>query len=615
MQFRKDINGLRAIAVIAVVLFHFNDSWMPGGFAGVDVFFVISGFLMTGIIFRGLEQKNFSIWTFYIARANRIIPALAVLCSVVLILGWFYLNPIDYKTLSIHAASSITFLSNIFYWRESSYFDAISHEKWLLHTWSLSVEWQFYIIYPLVLFVLNKYITNLWLKRCVLLGAALSFILCVVATYKWSTPAYYLLPTRAWEMMVGGVAYLYPLAVKNKYKKSIEWLGLILIFLSYFLISKENAWPGYLALIPVLGVYLIIQSNRNESFILNNIVLQKIGTWSYSIYLWHWPLVVVIYFYGLSSGLIYFGIVLSVFLGFISNKYVEGFRFDSDINSVVKLFKYKPFCMVSLIVFTSFCVFFSSGAMFRFNNDYEQKVINVQTAIDDWAYPLKGNLKVGNSELRYIEGSSDKNILFIGASHIEHTYPYVKSLASKYNVYYLTMAGCLVTESYVHPSWSCSNIQNYKDIMQSIKFEKIVTSFYLFPERLSSDIKFQDEELKLRGIEYDDFLNYAKKYSNEVFLILGEPVGEGFNPKLSLRHNLKSYITLEKAQSKYTIHRKALAKLNSLSDIVIIDPIDYLCTDICKVMDDNNIYFYKDSTHFRPWYAKTSLQYLDVVFK
>jgi peptidoglycan/LPS O-acetylase OafA/YrhL len=146
LQFRKDLNGLRAIAVVAVVLFHFNASWMPGGFAGVDVFFVISGFLMTGIIFRGIEQKNFSILRFYVARANRIIPALAVLCLFLLVFGWFYLTPLDYKALGKHAAGSMGFLSNFMYMRESGYFDAASREKWLLHTWSLSVEWQFYII-------------------------------------------------------------------------------------------------------------------------------------------------------------------------------------------------------------------------------------------------------------------------------------------------------------------------------------------------------------------------------------------------------------------------------------------------------------------------------------
>jgi peptidoglycan/LPS O-acetylase OafA/YrhL len=219
MQFRKDINGLRAIAVIAVVLFHFNASWMPGRFAGVDVFFVISGFLMTGIIFRGIEQESFSVLKFYVARANRIIPALAVLCLVMLVFGWFYLAPLDFKALGKHVSNSMFFLSNITYSRESGYFDASSHEKWLLHTWSLSVEWQFYIIYPLVLVALRKFMPLKAMKMVILFGTAFSFILCVFATYKWPNPAYYLLPTRAWEMMIGGVAYIYPFAIKDKLKK------------------------------------------------------------------------------------------------------------------------------------------------------------------------------------------------------------------------------------------------------------------------------------------------------------------------------------------------------------------------------------------------------------
>ena len=280
-KFRADINGLRAFAVIAVVLFHFNPSWVPGGFAGVDVFFVISGFLMTGIIFRGLEQNNFSILKFYVARANRIIPALAVLCLVLLIMGWFYLTPVEYRGLGKHVASSVSFLSNFMYWAEAGYFDAASHEKWLLHTWSLSVEWQFYIIYPIILVLLTKIFSTKAIKSMLVIGTILGFIFCVIATYKWPNPSYYLLPTRAWEMMLGGIAYLYPLTLRDNKKKILELVGLALIIGSYFFISSENLWPGYLAVFPVLGSFLIIQAQRNDSFITGNIVFQKIGSWSY----------------------------------------------------------------------------------------------------------------------------------------------------------------------------------------------------------------------------------------------------------------------------------------------------------------------------------------------
>ena len=134
---------------MAVMLYHFGVPGFTGGFVGVDIFFVISGFLMTAIIINGLENDRFSLWEFYLARTRRIIPALLVLCVFLLMLGFFWLPSIDFKILGTHAATVLTFVSNVKFWREAGYFDATSHEKWLLHTWSLSVEWQFYILLPL----------------------------------------------------------------------------------------------------------------------------------------------------------------------------------------------------------------------------------------------------------------------------------------------------------------------------------------------------------------------------------------------------------------------------------------------------------------------------------
>ncbi|PAR29085.1 acyltransferase family protein, partial [Vibrio metoecus] len=293
MKFRNDINGLRAIAVVAVVIFHFNANWLPGGFAGVDVFFVISGFLMTGIIMSGLEQGNFSILKFYVARANRIIPVLAILCFSLLVYGWFFLIPLDYGMLGKHVGSSMLFLSNIVYWNEIGYFDTASDEKWLLHTWSLSAEWQFYIIYPLVLITMKKFMPLKVMKLMVFIGMILGFILGAIATSKWPNPAYYLLPTRAWEMMIGGCAYLYPLSISDNKKKFLEFMGLTLIILSYLLMSSEVLWPGYLAFFPAFGSFLLIQAQRFDSPITNNFLLQFLGKCSYSIYIWHWPLVVL----------------------------------------------------------------------------------------------------------------------------------------------------------------------------------------------------------------------------------------------------------------------------------------------------------------------------------
>ncbi|MEZ8967909.1 acyltransferase family protein [Vibrio breoganii] len=368
MNFRYDINGLRAIAVIAVVLFHFNPSWVPGGFAGVDVFFVISGFLMTSIIFRGLENDNFNLFKFYVARANRIIPALTVLCLALLAFGYLFLPPIDYYALGKHALSSLGFFSNIIYWKESGYFDAASYEKWLLHTWSLSVEWQFYIIYPVVLMALKKLLSIENIKRFLVLGTLLGFAFSVVATIKWPNPAYYLLPTRAWEMMFGGLAFLYPISMGDQQKKLAEYLGLALIVISYAFISSNLAWPGYWALVPVLGAYLIIVADRQDSIVTNNLIFQELGKWSYSIYLWHWPIVAFVNRFKLDDKY-HLGIATSVLLGFVSCKFIERKMYISSALSLREMSKIFACTLMITIVFGAY-IFESNGIENRVRNEF-----------------------------------------------------------------------------------------------------------------------------------------------------------------------------------------------------------------------------------------------------
>ncbi|MHA1054434.1 acyltransferase family protein [Enterobacter mori] len=290
--FRKDINGLRAIAVLAVIIFHFNHEWLPGGFAGVDVFFVISGYLMTGIIFRGIEGNNLNIPKFYLARAKRIIPALLAVCVTILIVGWFFFVPIDYADAAKHALSSIFFVSNFVYWSEAGYFDAASLDKVLLHTWSLSAEWQFYILYPVILYLVSKIAGVAKTKKFVIATCIIGFIFCTYSTFTWAGASYFLLPARAWEMLLGGVAYVYP-SGRAAGKRWVECLGLALIILSYVFINDSTPWPGYMSAVPVIGAFLIIQSANQSSLITGNVALQYIGKISYSIYLVHWPVIVI----------------------------------------------------------------------------------------------------------------------------------------------------------------------------------------------------------------------------------------------------------------------------------------------------------------------------------
>ena len=323
MKFRADINGIRAIAVTGVVLFHFFPQFIPGGFTGVDVFFVISGFLMTEIIVNKVENNNFSLVSFYKARANRILPELLCMLCVILILGFFLATPLAYKALAKHALGSYIFISNLMYTLESGYFDVASHEKWFLHTWSLSVEWQFYIIYPLIIISLAK-IYSFSIKTIslvILFLTILSYLFSVCTTSIWPSAAYFCLPSRLWELTLGGLAYLYPWK-QNKEQSYLEILGFLLIIGSFFCLMEQSTYPGYLAALPTLGTFFIIQSSREKSVLTSNVICQKIGELSYSIYLWHWPLVVIIYSFALPNYCKIAFIGLSLVLGYLSNHYI-----------------------------------------------------------------------------------------------------------------------------------------------------------------------------------------------------------------------------------------------------------------------------------------------------
>ncbi len=398
---------------------------------------------MTGIIFRGLEQDNFSIMRFYVARANRIIPALAFLCVCLLIFGWFYLIPIDYLALGKHVGSSIGFLSNIVYWRESGYFDVASKEKWLLHTWSLSVEWQFYIIYPLLLVAMKRLMSIKAMKSCIVLGTIVGFIGCIIATYKWPHAAYYLLPTRAWEMMLGGIAYLFPWNLSDNRKKAIEWVGLSLILISYIFISEDNPWPGYLALLPVIGAYFVIQAHNEHSVFAKNKLLQYIGTWSYSIYLWHWPLVVAIYYFSLQKNFMYAGLLLSIACGYLSHKYIESLKF----HYLKPYFKCKPICIILVAGVLGSGVFLISNTLGYYPE--EAQMLFKSRSKDHMS---KGGCILNDTNQYKCPDDIDVKAILLGDSHAQSMgLSLSKAMGSEKNIINLAKSGCFTVKNYYLP--------------------------------------------------------------------------------------------------------------------------------------------------------------------
>jgi len=295
---------------------------------GVDVFFVISGFLMTGLVVKGLERGTFTVAGFYMARARRIVPALLGLCAVLLALGWWVLMPPDYKMLGSHAVYAMSFLSNVEFWQEAGYFDVASHEKWLLHTWSLSVEWQFYLILPLMLWAVWRVrpgrAAQVW---AVGLGCMASLVASVWVTSEQPSTAFYWIHTRAWEMLGGGLVFLLGTRVvlSESHRRWLEAAGLAMILLAIAVFDKDTAWPGWLALLPVMAAMLVLMANRISVWTGHWAALW-LGDRSYSLYLWHWPMVVALVYGDLQRNplAIAAALVLTALLGHASYVWVEG---------------------------------------------------------------------------------------------------------------------------------------------------------------------------------------------------------------------------------------------------------------------------------------------------
>lgn len=442
-SFRYDINGLRAYAVILVVLFHFGITGFAAGFIGVDIFFVISGFLMTSIVVKSLEKGNFSLLNFYLSRGIRIVPALFFVSVIVLILGWFLLLSTDYKALAKHTFSSLNFFSNIVYWKESGYFDTGSHNKALLHTWSLSVEWQFYLIFPLIVALLYKIKNSRsFLLSFFILGTIISFILSIIITSKSPSAGFFLLPTRAWEMLTGGLIFFIP-KEKIPYKKPLEITGFLLITISCYIFSTSTIWPSYNALFPVLGAFFILLAHQQNSIFTKGKIFQSLGNNSYSIYLWHWPIVFFLHYFYKNDAYIFIilGIIFSMLLGWLSYRFIENptRKYLSNISKVKAYFIW--IFSISFISIISILIFKLDGIKNRFSNE----IINISAFSEDKNPRTEECLskQEGSSIHSCTYGSGDISLIVLGDSHANSMLNGItNSLPKNTSLVSFTISGC-----------------------------------------------------------------------------------------------------------------------------------------------------------------------------
>ena len=300
MQYRNDIDGLRAISVLLVILFHYYPSIVPGGFIGVDCFFVISGYLITGLLLKSLEERSFSLVSFYERRIRRIVPALLATVLLTLVSGWALLLPGDYRTTAYSGLAAIGAASNVYFLYNTGYFDQSSELMPLLHSWSLGVEEQFYIVWPLFLFVLYRLRGR---KRHILrwgilliLAASFSFNLWQMGTAP--KEAFFLPFGRAWELAIGGLLVFLPRpSLPRALRELIPALGLAVILFAGFWLNRESSFPGLNALLPVVGAALATYGGGQKDIFTTRLLstppFTGLGKISYSLYLVHWPLLVL----------------------------------------------------------------------------------------------------------------------------------------------------------------------------------------------------------------------------------------------------------------------------------------------------------------------------------
>jgi peptidoglycan/LPS O-acetylase OafA/YrhL len=282
------------VAVLSVVIYHAVPQAVPGGFIGVDVFFVISGYLITKLIASDIGRQRFSVAAFYVRRTKRIFPALFVMLFTVLALGFYLLTPTELKSLGRTMAATAGFVSNIIFWQDTGYFDSAAESKPLLHTWSLAVEEQFYVLWPLTVLLIHG---RRHARAILFWLLAISFAASCYLTIRHQATAFYLLPTRAWELLIGAALALgmVPPLKGHAQRDAAAMLGLALIGAALMLLDSTSAFPGWNALAPCIGTALIIAAGDGGGNVVAQRLLSKrpvvfVGLISYSLYLWHWPL-------------------------------------------------------------------------------------------------------------------------------------------------------------------------------------------------------------------------------------------------------------------------------------------------------------------------------------
>jgi peptidoglycan/LPS O-acetylase OafA/YrhL len=657
LKYRSDIDGLRAIAVTSVVFSHAFRGLIPGGFVGVDIFFVISGFLIGGMIGQAVSAGTFSYLQFYMRRALRILPALIFVLLSTIVVGWALLLPDEFSHLGKHVIAGAGFVANLVLWNEAGYFDAASLQKPLLHLWSLSVEEQFYILWPfLAVLAFRLKVPGVALAASI---AALSFSYNIFEAWHNPVADFYSPLTRFWELMTGCiVAFIDPRAkdsLGRTQREALSAIGLVLLFIAFGLLNERDRFPGFLALIPVLGAALSICVNPGTYIgrALGSRPMAALGLVSYPLYLWHWPLLSMAHIAGLDSAKCKAALVaVALGLAVLTFQFIERPIRYGRISTLESRANHLRAILVGLaMLVTSVAGYWAMAATPRLGQlTYSFKVRDFGTETD-FVHGFRAvDFALGGNEAPltlFVKGdlSAKHKTLFIGDSTM---------IQYSQRVSLLVERGEQTRAALFSVGWGCPPVPGLKDLPvhkacdayteRSLGFalqdpsvdivvfgaqwfnyfwaEKGEHSPFYFEEPDGARLYVQPGTVAWSRI--DQALRGAfrklRMAGKTVFLVLNNPVGDFLDPHNNLVDRFSSTRTPQKHArdaawflDTYAPVRQLLVEAGTQEGARIIDPVASLCdrkSKLCQVTDQEGP-IYADNTHLRVGFTRQHATWID----
>lgn len=622
---RNDITGLRALAVLPVILFHAFPDLLPGGFFGVDVFFVISGYLISGIIFRGLLRNDFSYVVFYEKRIKRIFPNLILVLVFAMVMGYFVLFPSEYRELIKHIYSSAAFYQNFRLLDGAGYFADDSTRQPLLHLWSLSIEEQFYIVFPIICVLLWKFGKG----RASLVGA---FVGVMVLTSFGASVfvkdvdfAFYFPLTRFWELGAGIVlafleafGYFYPKKLAPEVRNLLSILGFALIVCPVFWYSDALRHPGFITLLPVCGAVLLMASYPDA--LVNRTLLSfrpitYVGLVSYSLYLWHWVFLSFLFICvpTCSTEMKLLVLLISLFVSSVAYFFVE--------NPVRRCRNAKA--MSAFLVVVLFGIYVSGRVIKAYDGlpsrDLPSGLEKFEFTVDWVSTKSDKAIEIANARIPIYGNRDFPSILFVGDSHMEQNYLRAKTLSSRYDVSvgFAMMSGCYVLMS-----------KMTEDIGDECKRLSGALPEIVSDERVKSVViaskwgaYYHQDNFKVSVERFLRFISGRKDL--QVYVVLDAPWDEGkthsqrgsYDPlmrsnRFSESFNEIDFIVGYPEKDKWK--KGNSGAMQAFGDKVeYIDPIPYVCPNgKCNLLK-----WYKDDDHLQPKRVMTDGVWLDRIFE